>query len=223
MAEHTCPSPPLQSTVPDIDIDPYEYFIDLDYLSDSYYDGRADENLRRLGKRKLRERTQNKKSSSSNKRRKTNAKSRGDATKPSSTSRLPNVIRVPQHQRSRDPSFYLPVSRASELASLPSIALFPDWRSRFESRKGFDVNIGDDPGSFDIPGRGSGYSDKINRHADRGSSGESEEADEGQKIDLGNLKNVAELLSEEQITQIQEMMKAKVILLMVCLSTASAD
>lgn len=208
LAEHTCPSPPIQTYIPDEDIDPYEYFIDLDYLSDGYYDDRADINVRRRGKRKLQEHARRKQRDHiGTKKRKTTGSSNSRPRVVNSFSDLPNVFWVPRRKWSGDPSSYVPTVKK---VNLPVFALFKDWKKRFEGVGGFTVNT--------APQGSDTYKEKHGKGKSRTShdAGAVEETDlveqvdhGGGTFDLGDLKDIASLLTEENMGQLQGMLEAK--------------
>ena len=200
----------MQTIVPDEDVDPYDYFVDLDYLSDGYYDARADSYVRRRGKRKLQERKRQAKVGDQ-KRRRTGSSLKSNYVRGQDHQHEPPVSWVPRHDRNFGAGADAPLINPSEL---PIFTLFRNWGQRFRGTKGVDVHT-----SSEIDMRR--HTEEVNgqkeepkyRHSEAGD--EATEHPEGTReasdiLDLGDLKNIAELLTEENMGQLTAILKAKV-------------
>ncbi|KAI9726919.1 MAG: hypothetical protein M1828_000267 [Chrysothrix sp. TS-e1954] len=123
LAEYTCPSPTFEALADD-DLDPYSYFSDIAYLSDSYYDCDAKQNDQRM-KRKIK--------TSEASTRKAHKASRAHDVKSlahppvvwRSTSTIPDTIESASGGRHKPPQ---------------SFALLKDWRERFRYSDGLAIS-----------------------------------------------------------------------------------
>lgn len=125
-------------------------------------------------------------------------------------SEVPPVMWVPQRKRCLGPDSYAPIT---DVANLQVVTLFKDWHERFSATKGFSFNKGTakDPDALlnerqDNMSRESNCQHRLPEEAP--SLQDAEEPASGAARD--DLKGVAELLTEENLEQIQALLKARV-------------
>ncbi|KAL9057999.1 MAG: hypothetical protein Q9162_001991 [Coniocarpon cinnabarinum] len=216
LAEQTCPSPTIPEYIPDEDVDPYEYFIDLDYLSDGYYDDRADVEVRKKGKRKLEERRQvAAHHAGSNKRQRTRRSSFGSTSNFRTFPRTPCVVYVTQSDRSCDPSFYVETTRTEGLAT---VSLFRDWRTRFQNHQGLslrpvthEVQAGNATPKKSIPRRPILVQNDLAFEMVEGEEEEEEEGagSGGEGLDLEGMGDIASMLTDGHKEELLKLLEAK--------------
>lgn len=205
----------MAAYVPDEDVDPYEYFVDLEYLSDGYYDDRADINVRRKGKRKLQERRKKAKSqapaSQPNKRQRTTGTSKSSSDQHWEPWDRPNVIFVPRSERSRDPSSYISTTKN---VKLPTVALLKDWRERFEGQRGLSMKpsrAAQFPSDTTVSIRsGARAALEHNASVEEQMDEENEEEDDEEGLDDDGLKEIAGMLDDGHKAELLKMLEAKV-------------
>jgi len=199
LAEHTCPSP-VYAGHEDAhdDYDPYDYFEDIAYLSDSHYDGkpitaRSAKSVTNVEitskKRKMIAST----SSLPKKRRKT-----GKTTTASTSATTPqevwNVVWKAANERDEDVS----LSLSGKQKTLSSFALLPGWR-----------DLEDPTDDQRLPVVGATPSSSTSDHTNHEPLSDEETEPPSGGVDIADLSSVAGLLSGDHMETLQELLKSK--------------
>jgi len=199
LAEHICPSPVQFGRDDQDEYDPYDYFEDLSYLSDSYNDGTTNprkataqpQTLSTSGKRKRKELAKEQPS----KRRKTD---KGPITAAPGNEATSTVVWIAATKRDDDGNTSVQVATAG----LSSVALLPDWKTIETTIMYNDtISIGaiSSPQSAEDKEQQAILEPEIEETSEVPSAG----------VDVADLSSIAELLSREGMEALHELLKSK--------------
>ncbi|KAI9667115.1 MAG: hypothetical protein M1831_001292 [Alyxoria varia] len=192
LAESTCPEPYTFDYDDYFDYDPFDYWEDLAYLSDARHD--HDKNGTGAATVAKAKRRRNPRDAASNARKNKQSERNESVTKPryvrnmvvwrSAEDGLGGIVKAPIHT-------------PEQRAKAPRFALFKDWRTRFASSRGFDTK------AMQLQSR-SGAADKKTQVGEKDAQAPKVQ---GEGFDVNDMQSVAALLSGENLSQIQEMLK----------------
>lgn len=199
LAEHTCPSP-VYAGHEDAhdDYDPYDYFEDIAYLSDSHYDGKPITarpakpvtNVEFMSKkRKMMAGT-----SSLPKKRRKSGRTTTVSTSAATPQEVWNVVWKAANERDED----VGLSLSGKQKTLSSFALLPGWRDLEEPT--------DDQG---LPVVGATASSSVSDQTQPEPLSEEETEPPSGGVDIADLSSIAGLLSDDHMETLQELLKSK--------------